>query len=204
MATVTLHVDILIAVLSKIWVDDIYYLPYDAREIVTLNRINKLEEFYPGVLEGDMRSFYKMKNNYPAIQFLNTLPESNHFLIQIAIEAAKNGDIKTIYRNIHRKDFTFNMRLFNGIAASAAEGGYFDIVQWAVDKHGADNFNVVARRAARAGHIDIVRWAVGECGANNSDLIAWNAAQGGHIDIVKWLYITVELRIISRLHGVHI
>ena len=73
---------------------------------------------------------------------------------------------------------------FYALADGAAEGGFLDLVKYAVSK-GADNYPIIVTFAARGGHLDIVKYAVGE-GANDFNGIATFAALGGHLHIVKY------------------
>ena len=77
-------------------------------------------------------------------------------------------------------------RIYNVAMTWAALGGHLNIVQYLIDKKGANDFNWALEDAAARGHLDIVQLMI-EKGASKFNNAMINAAEGGYLDIVKYL-----------------
>ena len=71
-------------------------------------------------------------------------------------------------------------------AASAAEHGHRELVQWLIQEQGFAMDTIVMAGAARSGNLELVRWLRGE----GCDWGAWTcrfAASAGHLGVLQWL-----------------
>ena len=94
----------------------------------------------------------------------------------------KGYDPEDFYKRFKNEKYIYNTAM-----AKAAKGGHMEIVQYLIDKKGANHFNWAMELAALGGHLDIIKYLIDEKGANEfNEALGW-AALGGHLDIVKYL-----------------
>jgi hypothetical protein len=157
------------------------------KEKVTFNNLIASEAASGGYLDIVKYAVSKGATNFSQIA-RNAARYGQFNIVEYAVNNTRNNGMEKlenphlIYLNIHLEEDLID--LANEIAKNAAEGGYIDIVKYAITL-GATRFDIIARGAASEGHLNIVEYLVDK-GATDLSGIALNASLKGHKDVVEY------------------